>query len=128
RTWRTSTLAFLQSPVTDVPSELHAVEADRVGRLVGAGARHLERAAERRDAKYPPATGDEALAIEGGSRVEHVAILGRLGQHRDFIPFARFFRVTAGGEHHAQRRTAIPVGRRAIQGASERVLDQSEQV
>ena len=71
----------------DILSILHAVEADRVHRLVGARARHLQRVAEGGHAENAPAVGDDALAFRPSAGMEDVAILGRPGQAGDLVAF-----------------------------------------
>src|SRR4051812_26800127 len=122
---RGPSLAF-QGAVADVLAVLHAVEADLIDRLIGAGARHLHRVAERSDAEDTAAVGDDGLAFLAGTGVEHAAIVAWLRQAVDLVALARLIRIAVRGEHHAERRAAVPFGLGAIERAGDHVLDQAE--
>src|SRR5687768_4156106 len=115
-------ISLLQGAVADVLAVLHALEADGLERLVGAGARHLHRIAERGDAQYAPAVRHQGLAFEARTGMEHAAIGGRLGQSADPVALARLFGVAGGGEDYAERGTPVPLRLHLVERALERAL------
>src|SRR4051812_38813543 len=100
----------LHRAVAYVLAVLHAVEADALDRLVGAGGCAAHRVAEGGDAQHAPAVGHRGLSFELRAGVEDAAVLGRLGQPLDGIALARLFRVAVRGDHYAKGRASIPLG------------------
>src|SRR2546423_12426846 len=96
--------------MADVAAELHALEADALDHLVGAGARDAQRIAERADAHDATTVGEERIAFKPGARVEHAAIVRRRRQTVDPIALLRLVGIAGGGEHYAERAAAGPFG------------------
>src|SRR5512145_2234102 len=76
---------LLQRAVGDVLAVLHALEADTFERFICARAGHLYRIAKRGDAKDAPAVGENRLALQARTGVEHAAVGGGLRQPGDGV-------------------------------------------
>src|SRR5438128_11267522 len=122
------TSASIEGAVTDVLAELHAVETDPLGDLVGALGGDLDLVAQRRHAQHAPAVGHDLAAALGGAGVEYVEIVFVLRQSVDLVALARRVRIARGGEHDAERGTPIPLGLDLVEPAVDRMLDELEEI